>query len=327
MPDVMRNVLTCDQFDREQLIKIFKLTDDIRENVMKDTDKYKRALWGKVVKTIFYEPSTRTRVSFEAAAARLGASIVSTENAREASSDRKGESLTDTIKTISRLCDAIVIRHPDNNSAKDAASVSRVPILNAGSGSSEHPTQALLDVYTIMDRKKSLDNISVCVIGDLKYGRTIHSLIKLLSRYENVSIYGLSADELALPEEYIEYLKERGIDYKKCTSFDCVPKDVDILYQTRYQRERFQELGIKEEAFIIDKNVLDTFSKNTLLMHPLPRNGEISPDVDDDKRAIYFEQVENGMYVRMALLYMILDGKKKYGVVDYIKMQLERLVK
>ncbi len=301
----MRHILSCDQFSKEDLLGLFKVTDDIKSN----ESKYRDSLSAKVVATIFYEPSTRTRLSFESAILRLGAKNISTENAMSASSNTKGESLKDTIRTVAGYCDAIVIRHPDNNSAKDSASVSSVPILNAGSGSAEHPTQALLDVYTIMDKKKQLDNISVCVMGDLKYGRTIHSLIKLLALYDNVSIYGLCVDELSLPEEYIKYLKDRSIEYRKCESFDDVPKNIDILYHTRYQKERFLELGIKEESFIVNKEVLNKFSEDTLLMHPLPRNGEISTDVDDDERAIYFEQAHNGMYVRMALLHMVLCDK------------------
>lgn len=311
----MYHVLSCDQFDREGLLEIFKLTDNIKAN---ESD-YSSSLSGKVVATMFYEPSTRTRLSFESAILRLGAKNISTENAREASSDKKGESLIDTIRTIAGYCDAIVLRHSDNNSAVDAARVSKVPILNAGSGSAEHPTQALLDVYTIMDEKKHLDNISVCVIGDLKNGRTIHSLIKLLALYDNVTIYGLSNKELRLPEEYKGYLKQKNIGYIECKEFKDIPKNIDILYNTRYQRERVKESKIRkiykkltrreDEAFIIDKKVLDSFSDNTLLMHPLPRNGEINPNVDDDKRSIYFKQAHNGMYVRMALLHMILCDK------------------
>ena len=181
-----------------------------------------------------------------------------------------------------------------------------MPILNAGSGKGEHPTQALLDLYTIRVKRGKIDGAKVAILGDLIYGRTIHSLIKLLSLYNNIKIYGLSKKEFMLPKEYIDFLKKKGIEYKICDSFDDLPKDIDVLYHTRIQKERFEgDLG--DEEYIINKEVLNSFSKNTIVLHPLPRNNEISEDIDDDPRALYFEQAGNGLYVRMALLVQALN--------------------
>lgn len=298
----MKHVLDCEQYSKEDLEKIFKLAKDIKEN----TKKYSKKLEGKVVATMFYEASTRTRLSFETAIQKLGASLISTENAGEHSSARKGETLEDTIKILQGYADAIVIRHSDENSAKIAASVASVPIINAGSGKGEHPTQALLDMYTIAEKRGKIDGVKVAILGDLVYGRTIHSLIKLLSLYDNVEIYGLSKECFALPKEYIEFLKLRNIDYKICTSFEELPKDIDVMYHTRIQSERFEgDLG--KEEFIINKEVLNKFSENTIVLHPLPRNEEIATDIDDDPRALYFKQAHNGLYVRMALLLEVLN--------------------
>ena len=250
---------------------------------------------------MFFEPSTRTRMSFESAIQRLGAKMIVTENAMSNSSTTKGETLEDTIRVIEGYADAIVMRHKENDAAERAAKVSKLPILNAGSGSGEHPTQAMLDMFTIKEKHGKIDGIKVAVLGDLKYGRTIHSLIKLLSLYKDVTIYGLSKKEFALPEEYVEFLKEKGTKYVVCNSFDEIPSDVQVLYHTRIQSERFEGDFGKEE-FIVNKEVLNKFSKDTILLHPLPRVNEISTDVDDDDRAMFFKQAHNGVWTRMALL-------------------------
>lgn len=294
----MNHVLSCEQFSREDLSKLFKQTDEIRSNLKK----YSSVLSDKVIATLFYEPSTRTRLSFEAAIQRLGGKNISTENAKEMSSAIKGESLLDTIRVVQGYCDAIVLRHFDRNAADDAASVAKVPIINAGSGSGEHPTQALLDAYTIFRSKGTIDGLSIATCGDLLFGRTIHSLIKLLTLYNNVTIYGLSRDELSLPEEYISYLKKRNVKYIPCRSFDDIPKNIDVIYHTRTQTERFINSDLKTEEFIINASVMNQFSGETILLHPLPRNKEISSDLDSDSRAMFFEQSHNGMYVRMSLL-------------------------
>lgn len=294
----MNHVLNCDQYTKESLENLYELTDKIMAN----PEAYKNALSDKIIATMFFEPSTRTRLSFESAILRLGAKLISTENASSNSSARKGETIQDTIYVVQEYADAIVMRHSDVNSATDAASVSRVPIINAGSGKGEHPTQALLDVYTIRKHKGGcLDNLKVAILGDLKYGRTIHSLIRLLSLWNNVEIYGLSKKEFVLPEKYVEMLKERNVKYTVCNSFDDIPKDVDVMYHTRIQSERFEGDFGKEE-YIINKEVLNKFSEKTIVLHPLPRLNEISTDIDSDPRALYFEQAKNGVPVRMSLL-------------------------
>lgn len=298
----MHHILSCDQFSRHDLMRLFTLTDEMRTNI----SKFGGSLQGKIVATIFYEPSTRTRLSFEAAVSRLGGSIISTENAKEMSSAIKGESLLDTIRVIDGYCDAIVLRHSDSKAAINAASVSGVPIINAGSGSGEHPTQSLLDAYTIYQHKKSLDGLSIVVMGDLLFGRTVHSLVRLLTLYENITIYGLSREVLALPEEYVTYLGQNGVRYVACRSFAEIPHDVDVIYQTRTQTERFENTDLQAEEFVINEAVMSDFSPQTILMHPLPRRNEISLSVDQDCRSVYFQQSHYGMYVRMSLLYDIL---------------------
>lgn len=298
----MKHVLSSDQYTRESLEEVFDLAEKIRTN----PKEYAHKLDDKIVAIMFYEPSTRTRLSFETAALKLGAKIITTENAGEFSSAAKGETIEDTVQVIAGYADALVIRHRSVTSATDAASVNKIPVLNAGSGKGEHPTQALLDLYTIKREKGKIDGMKVAILGDLLYGRTIHSLLKLLSLYDNIEIYGLSKGIFELPQEYIDLLKSRGIEYKKCNDISELPKNIDIIYQTRIQTERF-EGNFKKEEFIIDKKVLDTFSDHTILMHPLPRVLEISTDVDDDPRACYFKQAHNGLYVRMALLLQVLD--------------------
>ena len=292
----MKHVLSAKQYDRESLEELFKLTDDIKHN----PEKYSKKLEGKIVAVMFYEPSTRTRLSFETAALKLGGKVIATENAASNSSGRKGESLKDTVKILQGYADAIVIRHSSETMPEEASSVAKVPILNGGAGKGEHPTQALLDVYTIREYRKTLDGVKIAVLGDLLNGRTIHSLLRLVSLYDNVEVFGLSKECFALPQEYIDMLAERGIEYKKCSSFDDIPNDVDVLYHTRIQSERF-EGDFGREEYIINKETLNKFSDHTIVLHPLPRNEEISEDIDDDLRAMYFKQAHNGLYIRMGL--------------------------
>lgn len=300
----MEHILSCNQFTRESLDEILDLAKDIKEN----PKKYKNALEDKIVAPIFFEPSTRTRLSFETAALRLGAKIIATENAQN-SSTKKGETLKDTIKIIEGYADCIVMRHSDDNSADIAASVSSVPILNAGSGKKDHPSQALLDMFTIKEKRGKIDDCKIAILGDLVYGRTIHSLLELLTLYNNIEVWGLSKECFKLPEKYKELLSKNNIKYHECTSFDELPRDIDVMYHTRIQSERFEgDLG--KEEFIIDKSVLTKFSSNTLVMHPLPRLNEISEDIDDDPRAVYFKQAHNGVPVRMAMYLTVLGNKK-----------------
>ncbi len=292
----MKHVLSAEQYNKQSLEELFNLTDDIQNN----PTKYAQTLEGKIVAVMFYEPSTRTRLSFETAVLRLGGKTITTENASSNSSGKKGESLEDTIKILQGYADSIVIRHSSDTWPQEAASIATVPILNGGAGKGEHPTQALLDVYTIREHRKTLDGVKIAILGDLLNGRTIHSLLKLVSLYENVEVYGLSKECFALPQEYIDMLQKRGIQYKKCINFEDIPKDIDVMYHTRIQSERFEGDFGKEE-YIINKEVLNQFSAHTIVLHPLPRNEEISTDIDDDPRAMYFKQAQNGLFVRMAL--------------------------
>ena len=297
----MDKLLDCKKFTKESLMELLELASKIKAN----PENYTEELKNKVVAVMFFEPSTRTRMSFEAAIQRLGGKMIVTENGKENSSARKGETLEDTIRVLDKYADAIVMRHSRDDAAIAADSVSRVPIINAGSGKSEHPTQALLDVFTIMNKRGSLDGTKLAILGDLKYGRTTHSLLQLIALFDNVEVFGLSKKEFMLPQEYIDFLSSKGIKYTICNSFDDLPRDIDVLYHTRTHSERFEGDFGKEE-YIIDKKVLDTFSDKAMVLHPLPRNEEISTDIDDDPRAMYFEQAENGMYIRMALLKEIL---------------------
>jgi aspartate carbamoyltransferase catalytic subunit len=298
----MKHIIDSKDFSREFLTSLFEKTDDI----IKNTGKYSESLKGKVIATLFYEPSTRTRLSFESAVLRLGGSVISTENAEEISSVKKGETLEDTIKTIENYAEAIIIRHKDDDAGKTAASISNVPIINAGSGKKHHPTQALLDLYTIQREKEKIDNISILVMGDLRYGRTIHSLLELLSLYQNIKVYGYPIKGLEMDANFKIMLKEKGVHYIEVQSFDDVPASIDIIYQTRTQKERFTQ-NEEVHEIIINQNIMDKFSEKTLLMHPLPRNNEISNELDRDKRSIYFKQAKNGMFVRMAILHELLN--------------------
>ena len=297
----MKNLLDCKEFTKDSLLELYDLASKIKAN----PENYTEELKNKVVALMFFEPSTRTRMSFEAAIQRLGGKMIVTENGKTNSSSTKGETLEDTIRVLDKYADAIVMRHSRDDAAIVAASVSRVPIINAGSGKAEHPTQALLDVFTILNKRGSVDGTKLAILGDLKYGRTTHSLIQLISLFDNIEIYGLSKAEFELPEEYIEFMKKKGIPYKVCKSFDELPKDIDVLYHTRIQSERFEGNFGKEE-YIINKETLNKFTDKVIVLHPLPRNNEISEDIDNDPRAMYFEQAENGMYVRMAILKTIL---------------------
>lgn len=301
----MNKLLDCKEFTKESLMELFELAGKIKAH----PENYTEELKNKVIAVMFFEPSTRTRMSFEAAIQRLGGKMIVTENGKDNSSAKKGETLEDTIRVLDKYADAIVMRHSSDTAAIDADKVSRVPIINAGSGKSEHPTQALLDVFTIMNKRGSVDGTKLAILGDLKYGRTTHSLLQLISLFDNIEVYGLSKKEFMLPQEYIDFLASKGIKYTICNSFEELPRDIDALYHTRIQSERFEGDFGKEE-FIIDKKVLDTFTDKAMVLHPLPRMNEIATDVDDDPRAMYFEQVENGMYVRMAVLKSILVDNK-----------------
>ena len=271
-----------------------------------------RILEDNVVATLFFEPSTRTRLSFETAASRLGAKIIGFTDAAT-SSVKKGETLKDTILTVSNYSDIIVMRHPKEGSARYASEVSPVPILNAGDGANQHPTQCLLDLYSIRKTQKKLDSLDVAFVGDLKYGRTVHSLVTALTNY-NTTFHLVSPEELKLPSSVKRHIKEKNLVYHQYTELDEVIPKVDILYMTRIQQERFAdplEYERVKNAYILRNEMLEDSKKNLRVLHPLPRVNEITEDVDSNPKAYYFQQAQNGVYVRQALLATILGKNIK----------------
>lgn len=305
-----KDILSLDQFDIPSIKKLFLKTDKMKKlafNAMPSD-----ILKGNLVTLLFYEPSSRTRGSFDAAVKQLGGNTIVVENPQQFSSISKGETLDDTIQVFESYCDAIVIRHPDVGTAIRAAkSANFVPIINAGDGVGEHPTQALLDMYTIQEHTGRLDNLIGVAGGDIKNGRTIHSLMRGLSIFKNNTIYLLSPQILTLSEEELTEYRKRGLTIHEIKSMDEIPKNADFWYWTRVQKERFKSLAQYKKVnnmFIVTKeNFQKLAGKKTILMHPLPRVGEISTDVDMDSRAVYLKtQVRNGMYIRMALLALVL---------------------
>ena len=303
----LNHIISARQFDRKILEKIFSLTDQIKAG------KYKNdALYGKIMATLFYEPSTRTRLSFESAMIRLGGSIIATDNAAEFSSAIKGETLEDTIRVVNFFSDVIVLRHFNAGASEIAAKYSKVPIINGGDGNGEHPTQALYDLYTIFSKFKN-PNITVTMMGDLLNGRTIHSLARLLSLYSKIKQIFISPNALAIPEDLRVHLKEKKINFIEIESLKEGLVQADVVYQTRIQKERFKSQNEYKKYFgkyIIDKNTLKYMKKNAIIMHPLPRVNEIAQGVDNDSRALYFEQAQNGLFTRMALLLLLFDKAK-----------------
>jgi len=262
----------------------------------------------KIMATLFYAPSTRTRFSFESAMFRLGGKVLSTESAKDFSSEIKGETLEDTIRIMGNYCDTIVLRHHEEGGAAKAAKVSAIPIINAGDGSGgQHPTQALLDLYTIYNECKSLDGLSVAFIGALDMGRTVRSLAYLLSKFDRIKLYFIAPEELQIKKDILDHLNEKGIAFELLSSTNGILGKVDVVYQTRIDAERLTKKNQNLSKFNIDFNTLKKMRKNAIIMHPLPRSVEISRDVDADPRAVYFRQAENGLYVRMALLTMLFD--------------------
>ncbi len=260
----------------------------------------------RIMATVFYAPSTRTRFSFEAAMYRLGGRVLSTEQARVFSSEIEGEQVEDSIRVIASYCDVIVIRHNEEGGAKRAAEVSPVPVINAGDGKGgQHPTQALLDLYTIY-RERPLDGLSVAIIGELDQGRTARSLAYLLAKFDRVKIFFVSPPELQMKPDILEYLDEHDVHYELESDLDRVIREVDVVYQTRVKPERVNDIK-SLKRFAIDSAVLQRMKPDALILHPLPRTVELDKTVDDDPRALYFRQAVNGLYVRMALLTMLLD--------------------
>jgi aspartate carbamoyltransferase catalytic subunit len=278
-------------------------------------------LSGKIMASLFFEPSTRTRFSFETAMARLGGEVISTENAAQFSSMIKGETLEDSIRVISSYGDVIVMRHYEVGAAARAAAVSQVPILNAGDGAGEHPTQALLDLYTIQKELGTIDGISIAMVGDLAYGRTVHSLAYALANFRNVTIWFTAPDNAQIPPAVTEYLAEKGVRCHVNSNLREVAERVDVLYQTRVQKERFPTEDEYRKAagrYIVDRELMEQMKASSIVMHPLPRAGEITPECDKDPRAAYFRQAENGVYVRMALLARALNSTATEPVSAFI---------
>ena len=262
---------------------------------------------GKVLAALFFEPSTRTRLSFESAMLRLGGGIISVASGAT-SSAAKGESIGDTALTVSQYADVIVMRHPQIGSAGEAAEVATVPVINAGDGAGQHPTQALLDVYTIQKEIGRLDGIQVSLVGDLKYGRTVHTLVELLSLYD-LGLRLVSPESLKMPADIVSNLKERGLEVIETDNLVEAAADSDLLYVTRIQKERFSDVNEYERlkgAYVIDNTLLEKVKEGVSIMHPLPRVDEIATEVDSYKGAAYFRQVRNGIFVRMALLALVL---------------------
>jgi aspartate carbamoyltransferase catalytic subunit len=302
----MRHLISPLDFNVEETNSLL----DLAEKIITDPSAFKNVCNGKKLATLFYEPSTRTRLSFEAAMLNLGGSVLGFSSA-DSSSAAKGESVADTIRVISSYADICAMRHPKEGAPMVASQYSRIPVINAGDGGHNHPTQTLTDLLTIKQLKGRLTDLKIGLCGDLKFGRTVHSLISSLSRYEGISFVMISPEELKLPD-YIkhEVLEEKGIPYKEVTNLEEVMPDLDVLYMTRVQRERFfnEEDYIRlKDIYILDKKKMAHAGKDMLVMHPLPRVNEITTEVDDDPRAVYFKQAEYGVYVRMALILTLLE--------------------
>ena len=300
-----KDIISVKQFSREDLEYVFAVAHEMHNMV--DHIGTFDLLKGKILANLFYEPSTRTSSSFTAAMERLGGSVIPINEVKY-SSVSKGESLPDTVRTLECYADVIVIRHPEVGSAAQAAKAARKPVINAGDGIGEHPTQALLDAFTIKEEIGHLDGLTVTLLGDLKHGRTVHSLTRLLSLYK-VKLNYVAPDILRMPAELIDELKAKGVEQTEYTTLDQPLPATDVLYVTRVQKERFTDEAVYESvkgAYVIDPKVMKAARERMIVMHPLPRVGEISPEFDDDPRAAYFRQMEYGLYVRMALLAMVL---------------------
>lgn len=300
-----KDILSVKQFDREQLETLFAVAHEMRGMVERvgTFDLLK----GKVLTNLFYEPSTRTSSSFVAAIERLGGSVIQINNVTY-SSVSKGESLRDTVRTLESYTDAIVLRHPEQGSAAEAAAAAAKPVINAGDGPGEHPTQALLDAFTIVEELGRLDGLTVTMLGDLKYGRTVHSLARLLTLYD-VKLNYVSPEILGMPEYVVDEIEAAGIGQTETIDLDVVLPDTDVLYVTRIQKERFEDPTDYEavkDSYVITADTMGQAKDDMIVMHPLPRVGEIAEEVDADPRAAYFRQMEYGMYVRMALLALVL---------------------
>lgn len=303
----MRHLMRPLDFSVEELTALFDLAKDIEANKAK----YAHACDGKILATCFYEPSTRTRLSFESAMLSLGGQVLGFSSA-SSSSASKGESVSDTIRAVSCFADICAMRHPKEGAPMVAAAKSKIPVINAGDGGHEHPTQTLTDLLTIRSLKGRLNDFTIGFCGDLKFGRTVHSLVHALMRYENIRFVFISPEELRVPDYIIDELKEKNIPFEEVISLEEHIGKLDLLYMTRVQRERFfnEEDYIRlKDFYILDKKKMRKAKDDMLVLHPLPRVNEISVEIDDDPRAVYFDQVQYGKYVRMALILTLLEIK------------------
>ena len=299
-----RSLISINDYSKEEYLKILDIAEDFEENPRQ------KILENHVVATLFFEPSTRTRLSFESAITQLGGKFIGFTDS-SSSSVSKGETLMDTIKTVANYSDLIVMRHPLDGSARWASEVSGVPIINAGDGANQHPTQCLLDMYSIRKTQGRLENIHIAFVGDLKYGRTVHSLVIALSQF-NATFHLVSPEELKLPSVIKKYIKDAGLEYHQYTEIEDIIDKVDILYMTRIQRERFadpMEYERVKNSYILKNEMLEHSKPNMRVLHPLPRVNEIEEAVDQNPKAYYFQQALNGVYVREALLAAILGLK------------------
>jgi aspartate carbamoyltransferase catalytic subunit len=300
-----KSLISITDFSKEEYLRIMELAADF-EKVPNQ-----KLLEGKVVASLFFEPSTRTRLSFETAINRMGGRIIGFSDAGS-SSVTKGETLHDTIRMVSNYADLIVMRHPLEGSARYASEVSKVPVINAGDGANQHPTQTLLDMYSILKTQGTLDNLNIFMVGDLKYGRTVHSLLMAMSEFEKPIFNFIAPDELQMPMEYKIFLKEKGIRYFEHKEFTDIISEADIVYMTRVQKERFADPIEYEEVknvYILRNDVLKNTKDNMRILHPLPRVNEIHTDVDNNHKAYYFEQALNGVFTREAIIAHTLNLK------------------
>ena len=296
-----KSLVSIADYSKKDILRILELTVEFEK------DPYQQLLNKNVIATLFFEPSTRTRLSFESAISRLGGKVIGFSDS-SSTSVQKGESLKDTIKTVSNYCDLIVMRHPIEGSARYASEVASVPIINAGDGANQHPTQTLLDMYSIKKTQNSLDNLNIFMVGDLKYGRTVHSLLIAMSHF-NTTFNFISPKELKLPAVYKLHLDNLGLKYYEHTDFTEYISEADIVYMTRVQKERFSDLMEYEKVknvYVLREHMLEKTKKNMKILHPLPRVNEINEDVDENMKAYYFTQALNGVYTRQAILTSIL---------------------
>jgi len=304
-----RNLIDPMDFSLVELEEFFNYADEI----IKDPKDFSHVCDGKILATLFYEPSTRTRLSFEAAMLRLGGQVLGFSEA-QSSSASKGESVADTIRTVECYADIAAIRHPKEGAPKVAAMNSKMPVINAGDGGHQHPTQTLTDLLTIRNIKGTLSNLTIGICGDLKFGRTVHSLIKAMSRYENIKFILIAPNELSIPKYIkVEVLEKNNIEFTEVEKLEDVIGDLDILYMTRVQKERFfnEEDYIRlKDSYILDKEKMLKAKKDMIILHPLPRVNEIAVEIDTDPRACYFRQAKFGMYARMALIAKLLGVDK-----------------